>query len=536
MTPTLIHDTLLASAQARPQATALRYRGQQLDYAGLAAGVEQVAAALLALGLGPGERVAVYLEKRMETVLALFGAAAAGLVFVPINPLLKPAQVSHILQDCSVRVLVTSEPRHPALADRLSQCPALQTVVLVDAAAAPPAPPAPLGRLATLDWSAFLQAAPGPGSWRAHRRIDADIAAILYTSGSTGQPKGVVLSHRNLVAGAQSVAGYLGNHPQDRLLAVLPLSFDYGLSQLSTAFLSGASVTLLNYLAPRDILHAVASEGITGLAGVPPLWQQLAGLPWPQGCSLRYLTNSGGALPRSVLAQLRRALPQAQVFLMYGLTEAFRSTYLPPAELDRRPDSIGRAIPNAEIMVVRPDGSPCAPGEVGELVHRGALVAQGYWNDPARTAERFRPAPGREAALGTPELAVWSGDSVRMDEQGYLYFVGRADDMIKVSGYRISPHEVEEVLHATGLADEFAVVGVAHPQQGQAVVAVAPSSCTASLEAVQQACRAHLPSYMLPAALHRWPGELPRSPNGKLDRKLMQQTLADHFMKADHAR
>ncbi len=544
MTTTLIHDLIFASAQARPQATALRYRGQQLDYASLAAGVEQVAAALLALGLGPGERVAVYLEKRMETVLALFGAAAAGAVFVPVNPLLKPAQVSHILQDCAVRVLVSSGARSAALTDRLAQCPALQTLVLVDPI--DPAAPGP-DMPATLDWTAFLQAAQGPDgghtrhtrhtrhTQRGHRRIDADLAAILYTSGSTGQPKGVVLSHRNLMAGAQSVAGYLGNHPQDRLLSVLPLSFDYGLSQLTTAFLAGASVSLLNYLAPRDILNAVVSEGITGLAGVPPLWQQLAGLSWPHGCTLRYLTNSGGAMPRSVLVQLRRALPQAQVFLMYGLTEAFRSTYLPPAELDRRPDSIGCAIPNAQIMVVRPDGSPCAPGEVGELVHRGALVAQGYWNDPARTAERFRPAPAREAALGTPELAVWSGDSVRMDEDGYLYFVGRADDMIKVSGYRVSPHEVEDVLHATGLAEEFAVVGVTHPQQGQAVVAVAPSSCTATLAALVQACRAHLPSYMLPAALHRWPGELPRSPNGKLDRKLMQQTLADLFMKADDA-
>ncbi|MFJ3054864.1 acyl-CoA ligase (AMP-forming), exosortase A system-associated [Herbaspirillum sp. NPDC087042] len=526
MSITLIHELVSSAAQTRPTAVALRYRSQQLDYAGLCGGMEQVASALLALGIGSGERVAVYLEKRMETVLALFGAAAAGAVFVPVNPLLKPAQVAHILNDCGVRVLVTSAQRAQVLAESLAQCPQLQTVVLVDGDAATDLA---LDSARQIGWTPFLQLAGLPGQHRGHRRIDSDVAAILYTSGSTGRPKGVVLSHRNLVAGAVSVASYLGNHAGDRLLSVLPLSFDYGLSQLTTAFLSGASVVLLNYLLPRDILHAVVAEGITGLAGVPPLWQQLAQLPWPEQTTLRYLTNSGGAMPRPVLAQLRSALPHAQVFLMYGLTEAFRSTYLPPEELDRRPDSMGRAIPNAEIMVVHPDGSPCAPGEVGELVHRGALVAQGYWNDPEKTAQRFRPTPGRDPGLTVGELAVWSGDSVRMDEEGYLYFVGREDDMIKVSGYRISPHEVEEVVYATGLVEEAAAIGLPHPQTGQAVLVVVPGTAQVSPQALVQACRQDLPSYMVPAAVHAWPDALPRSPNGKLDRKLLQQTLAGHF-------
>jgi len=534
---TLIHELVSATAQARPTAVALRYRSQQLDYAGLAGGIDQVASALLALGIGAGERVAVYLEKRVETVLALFGAAAAGAVFVPVNPLLKPAQVAHILNDCGVRVLVTSLQRNQVLAESLAHCPQLQTVVLVDGdAAVDAAGVAALGDARQIGWASFLQLAGQPGGRRGHRRIDSDVAAILYTSGSTGRPKGVVLSHRNLVAGAVSVAGYLGNHAGDRLLSVLPLSFDYGLSQLTTAFLSGASVVLLNYLLPRDILNAVMAEGITGLAGVPPLWQQLAQLPWPEQTTLRYLTNSGGAMPRPVLAQLRSALPRAQVFLMYGLTEAFRSTYLPPEELDRRPDSMGRAIPNAEIMVVHPDGSPCAPGEVGELVHRGALVAQGYWNDPEKTAQRFRPTPGRDPSLTVGELAVWSGDSVRMDEEGYLYFVGREDDMIKVSGYRISPHEVEEVVYATALVEEAAAIGLPHPQTGQAVLVVVPGTAQVSPQALVQACRQHLPSYMVPAAVYTWPEALPRSPNGKLDRKLLQQTLAGHFFQTSDER
>jgi acyl-CoA ligase (AMP-forming) (exosortase A-associated) len=334
-----------------------------------------------------------------------------------------------------------------------------------------------------------------------------------------------------MVAGAKSVAGYLALEPGDRILSVLPLSFDYGFSQLSCAFHAGASVVLLNYLFPRDILKAVAEEGITGLAAVPPLWMQLAQLAWPPGSTLRYLTNSGGAMPGATLAALRRALPAAQVFLMYGLTEAFRSTYLPPAELARRPDSIGRAIPNAEVLVVRPDGSLCDADEPGELVHRGALVALGYWNDPAKTAERFRPAPGQDPALPLTELAVWSGDTVRRDADGFLYFIGRGDDMIKVSGYRISPGEVEEIVYATGLVAEAAAVGLPHPELGQAIalVALAPDAAPLAAEALVAECRRRLPAYMVPAHVEIRTEPLPRNPNGKIDRKLLQLSLSTLF-------
>jgi acyl-CoA ligase (AMP-forming) (exosortase A-associated) len=283
-----------------------------------------------------------------------------------------------------------------------------------------------------------------------HCVVDADMAAILYTSGSTGKPKGVVLSHRNMVTGAKSVASYLENRTSDRILAVLPFSFDYGFSQLSTSFVAGACCVLMDYLLPRDVLRAVERKSITGLAAVPPLWVQLAALLWPASVRkhLRYITNSGGAMPGATLAALRAALPDTKVFLMYGLTEAFRSTYLSPDQVERRPDSIGKAIPNAEILVVREDGSRCAPGEPGELVHRGSLVSLGYWNDRQKTAERFRPAPGQDPGLVLTELAVWSGDTVRTDEEGYIYFIGRRDEMIKTSGYRVSPR-VEEIVYAT---------------------------------------------------------------------------------------
>jgi len=520
----LLHDFIFTSAARTPHAPALAHGRVRLDYTTLAAAVRAAGAALQARLQAPGERVAVFMEKRVENVAAMFGAAAAGAVFVPVNPLLKPEQVAHILRDCQVRVLVTSGERLAALAPVLEGCHDLRTVL---ATALPQGHPA-LPGVELADWEAALAGAAARPLAPA-RRIDADVAAILYTSGSTGKPKGVVLSHRNLVAGARSVAQYLEITERDRILSVLPLSFDYGLSQLTCAFLTGASVVLLNHLFARDIVAAVQAERITGLAAVPPLWNQLARLSWPGDCSLRYLTNSGGAMPGATLAALRAALPRAQVFLMYGLTEAFRSTYLPPEELDRRPDSIGRAIPNAEVLVVRPDGTPCVPDEPGELVHRGALVALGYWNDPAKTAERFRPSPGQDPALPLVEMAVWSGDTVRRDAEGYLYFVGRTDDLIKVSGYRISPTEVEETAYASGLVDEAVAFGVPHPELGQAVVllAVAPGASDETEAALLKECQRRMPSYMVPQRLALREEPFPRNPNGKIDRPALRAAFLD---------
>ena len=362
--------------------------------------------------------------------------------------------------------------------------------------------------------------------------IDMDIAAILYTSGSTGRPKGVVLSHRNIVCGAQSVCNYLENRSSDRLLAVLPLSFDYGLSQLTTAFSTGASVTLMNYLLPRDVIKTVVKDKITGLAAVPPLWIQLAQLPWPDEAleTLRYITNSGGHMPATTLTMLRESLPKTKVYLMYGLTEAFRSTYLPPDQLDERPGSIGKAIPNAEILVVRPDGTPCVAEEPGELVHRGSLVAMGYWNDHEKTAERFKPCPGHPPGLPITELAVWSGDTVKMDEQGYLYFIGRRDETIKTSGYRVSPTEIEEVIYATGLVSEVAAVGVPHPTLGQGIIvfAVPHNDQPLDNDSILDECKRILPAYMVPAQVIARQG-LPRNPNGKIDRKNLSIEVQDLF-------
>jgi len=521
---TLLHELPLFAAERAPQRPALRHDDKSLTYGELATQIERFAAGLLELGLARGERVGIYLEKRFETVVAAFGAAAAGAVFVPINPLLKPEQVGYILRDCDVRLLVSSADRYPVLAVELAQCDALRHVILTGS------PPAQAqARLALQTWN-WMVADRRP---HAHRVIDADVLAILYTSGSTGRPKGVVLSHRNMVTGAKSVAQYLENRADDVLLAALPLSFDAGFSQLTTAFHAGASVVLLNYLVPKDVLKALASERVTGMTAVPPLWIQLTQLKWPAGIDehLRYFANTGGRMPFETLKQLRALLPRSRPYLMYGLTEAFRATYLPPEEVDRRPDSIGKAIPNAEILVLREDGTPCAANEPGELVQRGALVGLGYWNDADKTAERYKPLPGRERGLVLPEIAVFSGDTVRKDEEGFLYFIGRRDEMIKTSGYRVSPNEIEEVLYATQRVGECAAFGVPHPSLGQAiVVVVTPASDAAIEEATLLAdCRQHLPVFMLPAKIDIRASPLPRNPNGKIDRKLLAAEFQDLY-------
>jgi acyl-CoA ligase (AMP-forming) (exosortase A-associated) len=518
---TNLHHLVEHPARSHSDSPALTFKKETLNYDALWTQVRGVAAGFRELGVVREERVAVFLDKRIETVAAIFGASAAGAAFVPVNPLLRPAQVGHILRDCDVRVLVTSSERLALLRDELASCPTVEDVVLVGAGVEPQ----PSAHYRVHGWERLR----GSGdAARAPSVIDLDIAAILYTSGSTGTPKGVVLSHRNLIVGAESVATYLGNTADDVLLAVLPLSFDAGFSQLTTAFAVGAHVILTNYLLPGDVPRLCARHGVTGLTCVPPLWIQIAEQKWPEEAraSLRYFANTGGRMPKPTLDKLRELFPFAKPFLMYGLTEAFRSTYLDPAEVDRRPDSIGKAIPDAEILVVRPDGSSCDPGEEGQLVHRGPHVALGYWNDPARTAERFRPVPGRDAPWRTPELAVWSGDTVVADGEGFLYFVGREDEMIKTSGYRVSPTEIEEVAYATTLVRDAVALGVEDATLGQRVLlVVAPAAGGFDTDALLEEMKSRLPLYMVPSSVVVREA-IPRSPNGKFDRALLRKELA----------
>ena len=475
-----------------PAAVALVDKAGALDFAGLESAVGALAAWLAQQGRKPGDRVASWLPKTRIACLLPLAAPRAGLVHVPVNPLLKHAQVAHILADSGAALIITQDARASTLAP--GDVPPDCRIALEDELAAddvmPPSAAAP----------------------------DA-LAALLYTSGSTGRPKGVMLSHANLWLGAISVAHYLKLAPEDRTLCVLPFSFDYGQNQLFSSWAAGASITPLDYLTARDVVKAVAHYQATTLAGVPPLWLQLAEAGWPAetAAMLRRLTNSGGALTPGLVRALRTTFPAADLYPMYGLTEAFRSTYLAPELVDAHPDSIGRAIPFAEVLVVRPDGSAAGPGEPGELVHAGPLVAQGYWRDAERTAQRFRPAPGHALSGG---IAVWSGDTVLQDEQGLLRFVGRDDEMIKSAGNRISPTELEEAVLRGGEAAEAVAIGVPDARLGQAILLVLRGDGSAE-EALRARLRAELPNFMQPARID-WHAELPRNANGKLDRAALK--------------
>jgi acyl-CoA ligase (AMP-forming) (exosortase A-associated) len=479
-------------ARGRPEAVALEDKAGTLSYAQLEAAVGAMAHALRALGLAPGDRVASWLPKTRTACLMPLAAARAGLVHVPVNPVLKRAQVAHILADSGARALITQSGR-------------LQTLEAGDVGA---------------DCRIVEESALHSDQTLPAADVDTDaLAAILYTSGSTGKPKGVMLSHANLWLGAISVAHYLRIKSEDHVLGVLPLSFDYGQNQLFSTWAAGARVVPLDYLTARDVIKAVERFGITSLAGVPPLWVQLLEAEWPVeiASKLRRLTNSGGPLTPRMVRDLRARFPQADLYPMYGLTEAFRSTYLDPALVDAHPDSIGTAIPFAEILVVDPDGARAAQGE---LVHAGPLVAKGYWRDPERTAQRFRPAPAFAESGG---MAVWSGDTVRMGEDGLLRFIGRDDEMIKSAGNRISPTEIEEAVLSGGETGEAAAFGVPDERLGQAIMVIARGDGGRETE-LRERLRRELPSFMQPAR-YDWRMELPRNANGKLDRTALKASL-----------
>ena len=518
--PKYLHDLVSLAAGRDPGQPALISGNRTLSYRELDERMRAFAAGLDRFGLAPQDRVAIFLPKTIECVTGFFGTAAAGGAFVPVNPILKPAQVAHILRDSGARILLTAAARLSALLPILDDCPALELIILTDDIDSAER----AGAIRRQTFSEFIATdAEGP----APTLQTDDLTAIFYTSGSTGQPKGVMLSHRNMVTGAVSVAGYLENSAEDRILSVLPFSFDAGFSQLTTGLHAGATIVLMDYLLAGDVGRMAAKHGITGITGVPPLWSQLADINWPEEArrQLRYFATTGGVMPRRVLDTLRSIFPQAKPYLMYGLTEAFRSTYLAPEEIDRRPDSIGKAIPNAEILVLTADGSPCPPGETGELVHCGPLVALGYWQAPEKTAQRFRPVPGRTLPDGSPEIAVWSGDSVRQDDEGFLYFEGRQDEMIKTSGYRVSPGEIEESLMASGLVTEIVALGLPDERLGQQIaVAAVRATDDVTTDQLLNHCRSQFPAYMLPARV-LWQDQLPRNANGKFDRVQLKTTV-----------
>jgi acyl-CoA ligase (AMP-forming) (exosortase A-associated) len=524
-----LHALLRNSVERDPSNVAIVDGAAEYTYEDLEHGSNALCAALQEVGVKKGDRVGVYMEKSWEAIVAMLAASRAGAAYVNINPLFKPPQVAYVAQDCDIRVMIGDS----AKLDDLEAGTVSGTAFYKGA---PPREEA-AGNLA--DVAEVLR----NGSVSAEKRqvSEVDLGTILYTSGSTGMPKGVATSQRNIVVGAQIVSTYLENTSEDRILSALPLNFDAGMSQFTTSLRVGATLVLQRSRLPGDLLRAIRRHQITGVTGVPPLWALLLrsakAIQEEPLTHLRYIANTGGRIPQSNLDELRSLLESSgtKVYLMYGLTEAFRSTYLPPEEIWRssreRGNCIGKAIPNTEIMVVNADGEECAPGEVGELVHRGPTVAMGYWGNEEATRKAYRPNPLAPPELLDVERVVYSGDLAKRDEDGFLYHLGRNDGMIKSQGYRLSPEEVEDLLIGSGLVHEACAFGVPDPEMGHLVMAVVSlrNGEVYEEEAIEQV-REHVikngPPYMVPKEIFVL-DELPKTGSGKIDRKGISNAYAN---------
>ena len=502
--PYLLHHLL--GARAASDGQAIVYKDTSLSYRQFAEAAERCAAALQQAGAQRGDRVVIFLPRGTEECWAIFGVSMAGCVFVPVNALLKAQQIRHIIVDCGAELVISNATMRDELSAALEGLAGVRVLLANDIAEG------------------------SKTSVKSPAAIGEDLAAILYTSGSTGSPKGVMLSHRNLLAGARIVRTYLEITGKDRILSLLPFSFDYGLNQLLTAVEQGATTIISTFRLGDDIVRDLRDHAVTGLAGVPTVWAiltraapSLARTPLPH---LRYITNSGGRVPQETVKALREKLPDTKIYLMYGLTEAFRSTFLPPDEIDRRPTSIGKAIPECEIFIVTAEGQRAKPGEPGILVHRGPTVSLGYWNRPEDTAKVLRPHPFIPAALGG-ETVCYSGDLAVEDEDGFFSFVARNDAMIKSSGYRISPTEVEESLMSTGLFQQVAVIGLPDPFAGDKVHAVATAANeNIDVSAALKKAAEMLAPFMIPRAIELV-DRLPVTANGKVDYRALVRERTD---------
>ncbi len=504
-----VYDLLAKNLTDRADHPALVLGDKALTYGELGRRVDALAAWLLDRGVRRGDRVGIHLRKGFEEVIATFAVARIGGVFVNVNYQWTVHQLRYIIGDCGIRLLVTDTRKaRAAAADGLVD--ELDGVLVAGKADDDPR---------VTSW-ADVPEAPSPD---VRGPIDVDLAALLYTSGSTGMPKGVMLTHANLVAGARIVARYIGNTAEDRILGLLPMSFDYGLNQLTTMFLVGGTLVLQPVVLAAEIVKTLVGKAVTGMAAVPPTWIQVvrylqeAGTDLP---ALRYVTNSGGKIPAVILEAMPKVFAHARVFLMYGLTEAFRSSFLPPELFEKKMGAIGKAIPNVELYVVDRDSDElCGPNEEGELVHRGSLISRGYWNKPEATVDKFRVCKGLVPRIGQ-EKVLYSGDIVRRDDDGILWFVGRADGMIKCSGYRISPTEVEEAIYRYEGAGDVVAFGDEDEELGQVVLAAVSAAGGGGLDAedILRFCRENMPSYMVPRRIHLWQGAMPRTASGKIDR------------------
>lgn len=494
-------DLLDARAVRHGSKVALRHDGKSRTYEEVRQAVRQFSRTLAEHGTRSGDRVAVLLPNSPDALVAFFAAARLGAVAVIVHDRLTPRQVGHIIGHSGATVVVTDHRRRALLDDPgaagATVVDMTRTLSDADAPAARTVPPA------------------APVTSR-------DLAALIYTSGSTGRPKGVMVTHANLLAGARIVADYLELTPDDRTLSLLPWSFDAGLNQILATFWAAGTLVIGNAAHTPHVCRLLAEERITGLAGVPSLWEMLTARPssflQQQLPHLRYATNTGGALRTTTLDRIRASHPGTDFYLMYGLTEAFRSSYVPPDRTGLPASAIGRAVPDTEIMVLDENGRRCAPGEVGELVHRGPTVAAGYWRDPEATARVFRPSPYAPPGAVT-EYVVHSGDYVHADADGWLTYVGRRDEQFKSRGFRVDPAEIEAVLLAGGLVAETVVFADrSDPVETAVAAAVVPADpASFSLAGLEAYCRRELPGHQQPSLIHVRPS-LPRTASGKTDR------------------
>ncbi len=504
--PASLVDLLRGSAQRFPDRQAILHRGGGVSYRELWQGVRRAANALRASGLVPGERVALLIENSPEYVTAYYAVLQAGGVAVGLNTAQRGAEIVRNVAHCAASVLVAM-PRHPALPVLLADCPGLRRVVTLPDEGAVPA-----GASGWLDWLAAADDAD-----RSAPVETRSAAAIIYTSGTTGDPRGVTLSHRNLVANTQSILGYLGLTEADRIVNVLPFYYSYGNSVLHTHLAAGGSLVLENSLTyPHLVVQTMARERATGFSGVPStfaLLLQRVALADYDLASLRYLTQAGGAMAPVLAQRLRAALPAVRLYVMYGQTEATaRISYLPPERLDEKPGSVGVGIPGVSIEVRDAQGAKLPAGVAGEVCVRGDNVMLGYWENPAATAQVLRDG------------WLHTGDIGRLDADGYLSLVGRSSDMIKTGAHRVSPLEIEEVvLELAGVA-ECAAVGIADPILGEVVRACIVPAAGATLEAraVQAHCRDRLAAYKVPKEVV-FVASLPKTASGKVKRFMLKE-------------
>ena len=515
-----IDDLLSGAAAECPRQVAVTDGDRQCGFAELDGYVSRLAEALVAQGVSKGDRVGICTDKSIGQVIAILAAARAGAVFVVISSKLKAEQADFICKDCQIRLLVADKP-------------GLGQLSVTDCARGSVASSVAMGpwELTLLrDGPTFREISELAGSIEpAGPVIRSDLACLLYTSGSTGRPKGVMVTHGNLLAGAESVGDYLDLQRQDRIAGLLPFSFDYGLNQLLCSLMMRCRLVLTRAIFTQEIARTIHGQAVTVCAGVPPLWAQMfhaqrgvwAMAPFP---SVRIVTNSGGKVSPPMLRDMERAFPTARIFLMYGLTEAFRSTYLPPEQLRRRPGSIGKAIPNAEVFLLADSGQLARAGEVGQIVHRGDTVARGYWNRPQESARVFRSHPFPTAGNTHPELVVYSGDYATRDEEGFLYYLGRRDQQLKVAGMRVSPEEIETVIASIDGVSECVVAGAGGDDNGDWIVAFVIAQGSLDEAGVLRACAQHLPRHMIPREVRLCPS-FPRLDNGKTDRVALRDSL-----------